>query len=151
MNNYHEAVKGEYTISTDPARLDVPLIHRYLSEDSYWSQQIPYVIVEKSIQGSLCFGLYKGTAQIGFARLITDQTTFAYMADVFILPENRGNGLSVWLMEIIHTHPSLSTVRSWLLTTTDAHGLYRKFGYATHPNPEKIMRRYIPVSFTEHQ
>lgn len=129
MNKYYQAEKDSYYISTDPSRLNLQVIHHYLSVDSYWAQHIPFAIVEKSVANSLCFGLYTSETQIGFARLITDKTTFAYLADVFVLPEYRGKGLAKWMMEVIHAHPELQTLRSWLLTTTDAHNLYRQFGW----------------------
>ena len=121
--------KGEYRISTDPGELDVSMIHQYLSVESYWAQEIPVDIVEKAIANSLCFGLYKNGIQIGFARLVTDKATFAYLADVFVLEEYRGNGLSKWLMEVIQSYPELQGLRRWMLMTRDAQGLYEQFGW----------------------
>lgn len=141
MNNYYQATKEAYTISTDPGRLQLQVIHQYLSVDSYWAKNIPYELVEQSVANSLCFGLYTGNTQIGFARVITDKTTFAYLADVFVLPDFRGKGLARWLMETVHAHPELQSLRGWLLTTTDAHNLYRQFGWEVHQHPEKIMRK----------
>ena len=100
MMNY-SAINGEFRIGTDPDELDVAVIHRYLSTESYWAQEIPVAVVEKAIANSLCFGIYKDNQQIGFARLVTDKATFAYLADVFVLEEYRGQGLSKWLMEVI--------------------------------------------------
>jgi GNAT superfamily N-acetyltransferase len=143
MSNQYEAQHENYLISTDPAKLDLGIIHGYLST-SYWAENIPFAIVEKSVANSLCFGLYYEQQQIGFARLITDRATFAYLADVFILEAHRGKGLSKWLIKTIHAHPELQTLRSWLLQTKDAHGLYKQFGWGEHPNPERIMRKANP-------
>ncbi len=95
-----EFSKDNFLISTDPKKLQLKVIHNFLS-NSYWSKNIPFEIVQKSVENSFCFGIYKGEDQIGFARLITDYTTFAYLADVFILEEFRGKGLSKWLMEVM--------------------------------------------------
>ena len=130
----------EYTISTDKNLLDVGLIHRYLSEDSYWAKNIPKAVVEKAIGHSLCFGIYQETAQIGFARVITDRATFAYLADVFVLTGHRGKGLSKWLMEEIMAHPDLQGLRRFMLATSDAHGLYAQFGFKALDAPERIMQ-----------
>lgn len=129
MSGHYELKKDEYTISTDPSKLDINIIHHYLSVDSYWAQQIPFGVVEKSIANSLCFGVYHSDKQIGFARIITDKATFAYLADVFILLEHRGRGLSKWLMTAVHAHPELQRLRRWVLGTKDAHGLYGQFGW----------------------
>jgi ribosomal protein S18 acetylase RimI-like enzyme len=129
----HEWREGAWTISTDPARVDVAMVHGFLV-DSYWAKGIPRRIVEKSIAGSVSFGTYgpgaNGEQQVGFARVITDLATFAYLADVFVLPEYRGRGLSKFLMRCIMAHPELQEVRTWLLATGDAHGLYRQFGFS---------------------
>ena len=122
--------QGEYTISTDPARLDVGVIHRFLSEDSYWAQGISRKVVERGIAHSLNFGIYHGERHVGGARVITDYATHAYVCDVFIIEEYRGCGLSKWLMGCIMAHPELQEVRTWLLATGDAHGLYRQFGFS---------------------
>jgi len=129
----------EYTISTDKARLDVSLIHQFLSQESYWAPNIPRAIVERSIEGSLCFGVFLGDQQVGFARVITDEATFAYLADVFIVPNHRGKGLSKRLMETILTWPTLQGLRRWLLATRDAHTLYRQFGFKSLEMPEIFM------------
>jgi GNAT superfamily N-acetyltransferase len=126
---YYQAKKDNYQISTDPALLDVDVIYNYLSHESYWAKNIPRDVVEKSINNSLCFGLYHHNKQIGFARLVTDKATFAYLADVFVLEEYRGNGLSKWLIQVIHAHPELKGLRRWVLGTRDAHGLYEQFGW----------------------
>lgn len=118
-----------FLISTNKKLLDIKIIQAYLSERSYWAQGIPIEIVQRSIKHSVCFGLYKEQQQIGFARLITDEATFAYLADVFILESHRGQGLSKWLMQCIHEYPQTKGLRRWLLTTKDAHGLYAQFGW----------------------
>ena len=129
MNNHYEATQGDYLITTDPAKLDVDAIHHYLSQESYWAAGIPKPVVEKSINNSLCFGLYYKDAQVGFARLVTDKATFAYLADVFVITAHRGKGLSKWLMQTIHAHPELQNLRRWWLGTKDAHSLYEQFGW----------------------
>ena len=126
---FHDACNGEYLISTDPSLLNVDTICNYLSGESYWAKNIPRQVVEKSIANSLCFGLYHNNKQVGFARLVTDKATFAYLADVFILPGYRGNSLSKWMMQVIHAHPELQGLRRWVLGTRDAHGLYEQFGW----------------------
>ncbi len=130
--------RGDYTISTDASRLDLAAIHGYLRE-SYWAAGIPRERVEKSIRNSLPFGLYEGRALIGFARVITDYATFAYVADVFVLPSHRGKGLGVWLMEVVRAHPELQNLRRWVLATRDAHELYRKTGF-TDVDPGRFMQ-----------
>jgi len=139
----NEIEKNGYLISTDPARLDIAVIHQYLSKESYWAQNIPKEVVQRSIDHSLCFGLYYNEQQIGFARLVTDRATFAYLADVFILPGHRGKGLSKWLMENIHAHPDVQGLRRWLLGTRDAHGLYAQFGWT--PLPEELAARFMQL------
>lgn len=124
------------------------MIWQFLS-NTYWSKDIPRAIVERSIDNSLCFGLYLNKQQIGFARMITDQATFAYLADVFILPEWRGKGLSKWLMEAIIAHPGLQGLRRMLLATLDAHSLYTQFGFTAVPNPERFMQRSAPHTYSE--
>lgn len=118
-----------YELSTDDDRLDVDLVHAFLSQASYWAKGRSRETVVRSIQNSLCFGVYKGSAQVGFARVITDYAVRAYIADVFIVPEHRGSGLGKWLVEAILSHPSLQDVSRWSLDTMDAHGLYEKFGF----------------------
>ena len=111
-----------YEISTDPGRLDLDVIHRFLV-DAYWSPGVTRDVVERSVAGSLCFGLYApGGGQAGFARAVTDRATFAWIADVFVLPEHQGRGLGVWLMESVLAHPDLQGLRRVILATADAHG-----------------------------
>ena len=128
-----------YEISTDPARLDLDVIHGYLRE-AYWSPGVPRDVVERSIARSLCFGLYAPDgAQAGFARVVTDGATFAWIADVFVLEPHRGRGLGVWLMETLLAHPELQGLRRTVLATNDAHGLYERFGFEPLPTPERWM------------
>lgn len=135
--------KGAFTISTDRTKLNIPYIHQFLIR-SYWAEEIPIEIVIKSIEGSVCFGLYENHRQIGFARVVTDKATFGYLADVFVDEEYRSRGLSKWLMEVIMTHPELQGFRSWMLGTKDAHGLYAQFGFTPLNQPERIMRKNVP-------
>ncbi|HEX8462477.1 MAG TPA: GNAT family N-acetyltransferase [Segetibacter sp.] len=136
------AVSNEnYTISNDKSLLNINVIYDYLSKESYWAKDIPLAIVEKSIDNSLCFGVYCNDVQIGFARLITDKATFGYLADVFIVEQFRGKGLSKWLIETIHAHPKLQTLRGWFLATRDAHELYKKFGWQSLQNPARFMQK----------
>ena len=134
-----ESARDGYVISTDPDRLQLDVIHGYLTE-SYWAKGIPRTLVERSIQHSLCFGLYKASEQVGFARAVTDLATFAYLADVFVVETHRGKGLSKWLMETIVAHPDLRDLRRWHLVTRDAHGLYARFGFA-EPKPGRHMEK----------
>ena len=132
---------GDFLISTNPALLQANVIQHYLSQDSYWAQGIPPHIVEKSLRNSLSFGLYHAGTQIGLARVVTDFAVFAYLCDVFVLPEFRGRGLSKWLMRTVLAHPELQTVRKWMLGTKDAHGLYAQFGFREIARPERLMER----------
>ena len=134
-----EWTRGEFTVSTDRRRLDRDAIHRFLADDSYWAREIPRDVVDRSIENSLCFGLYEGSRQVGFARVVTDFATFAYVGDVFVLESHRGRGLSKWLMEIVMGHPDLQGLRRWSLATRDAHGLYERFGFRTPAHPERLM------------
>jgi GNAT superfamily N-acetyltransferase len=128
----------DYTISTDKARLDLAVIHDFLSH-SYWAEDVPLAIVQKSIQNSLCFGIYHQGRQVGFARAISDYTTYAYLADVFVLENHRGHGLGKWLIQSILSHPELQGLRRWALATRDAQGLYAQFGFKTVEKPENEM------------
>jgi GNAT superfamily N-acetyltransferase len=132
--------RAGFTISTDPDRLDRPLVHGFLS-GSYWAKGIPRETVDRSIAGALCFGLYEDGRQVGFARVITDKATFAYLADVFVLESHRGRGLAAWLMETILAHPELQGLRRWMLVTRDAHPLYRKVGFTDLANPARVMEK----------
>jgi GNAT superfamily N-acetyltransferase len=172
--------RDEFTIDTDPARIDVGVVHGFLTT-CYWAQGIPRDVVKRSIDGALCFGIYRdggeagvgadggasgeaGSAtggeadssadnraageQVGFARVITDYATYAYVGDVFVLEPWRGRGLSKWLMECVTGHPDLQNLRRWVLATRDAHGLYRQFGFTGIPNPERWMHRWDPDVYT---
>ena len=145
----YDVVRDDYLISTDKALLDVGMIHSYLAGKSYWATNIPRELVEKSIRHSLCFGVYHQKKQIGFARLITDHATVAYLGDVFILEAYRGRGLSKWLIASIHDHPELQGLRRWLLATKDAHGLYEQFGWKRFEDEQKdrFMQRQDRVNY----
>jgi GNAT superfamily N-acetyltransferase len=143
----HEWRRGAYTISTDPQRLDVELIHQHLSTATYWATGRPLEVVRRSLEHSLCFGLYRDDGgQVGLARVITDYATFAWLADVFVLDAHRGQGLGVWLTEVIVSHPDLQGFRRWVLSTKDAHDLYRKFGFVELARPERWMERRDPTT-----
>lgn len=133
--------RGGHTVSTDPERLERELIARFLGQESYWATGRPREVVDRSIEGSLCFGLYAGAGQLGFARVVTDWATFAWVCDVFVVPEARGRGLGVWLMECVVAHPELQGIRRWMLATRDAHELYRKVGFRELPEPTRFMVR----------
>ncbi len=135
--------RGEFEISTDKARLDRVSVHGFLTE-SYWARGIPREVVDRSIEHSLVFGVYRGERQVGFARVITDRATFAYLADVYVLEEFRGRGLAMWLVETIMAHPDLQGLRRWSLVTRDAHELYEKVGFARPGHPERQMEMVDP-------
>jgi GNAT superfamily N-acetyltransferase len=132
------SVTEECLISTDKTLLDVRMIYNFLSQ-SYWAAGRPFTIVKKAIENSLCFGIYCNKKQIGFARVVTDYSTFAYLADVFILEEYRGKGYSKKLLKTIVEYPELQSIKRWILATNDAHNLYAKFGFKSLKNPEKFM------------
>ena len=132
--------QGKFLISTDKSRLNIFYVHEYLSNESYWAAGIPVGIVEKSIKNSICFGIYQDNKQVGFARLITDEATFGYLADVFVDKDYRGRGLSKWLMKIIIDLPFVSHLRGLMLATKDAHSLYEQFGFTLLDAPERYMR-----------
>ncbi len=135
--------RGDYDISTDPGRLDLDAIHGYLAR-SYWAQAVPRAVVARAIRHSLCFGLYRGTAQVGFARVVTDSTTFAYLADVFVLEAHRGRGLGKWLIDCVLGHADLQGLRRFMLATRDAHGLYAQYGFTPLAHPERLMEIVRP-------
>lgn len=136
-----EWTRDGYTLSDDPARVDRRLVHRFLSEESYWVPGISREAVDRAIDHSLVFGLYRGSAgaQVAFARVITDLERLAYLADVFVLPSERGRGLGTWMVGRILEHPDLRHVRAWMLATNDAHGVYRKLGFEA-VTPERAAR-----------
>ncbi len=140
-----------YSISDDPSLLDMDVIYNYIGKESYWSAGMPRQILEKSVANSLCFGIYFQGAQVGFARMITDKATFAYLADVFILKPHRGKGLSKRLMEVIIAHPDLQGLRRMMLTTRDAHGLYASYGFSPLRKPQNIMERHHPDVYKPEQ
>jgi GNAT superfamily N-acetyltransferase len=131
-----ELRRGRFSISTD--RIDVDAVHGYLSR-SYWAEGIPKEIVAKSIECSLCFSLFDDSRQIGLARVVTDRSTYAYLCDVYVLEEFRGQGLGKWMMEVVLSHPELQNLRRFTLATRDAHGLYLQFGFAPIQKPENYM------------
>lgn len=138
-----------YEFTSDASKVDVSLVHRWLSEESYWAKGIPLEIVSRSIGNSLCFSiLHPAEGQVGFARVITDRATFAYLADVFVLAPHRGKGLSKRLMTFIQAHPDLQGLRRWLLATRDAHALYAQFGFVP-PVPGRLMERVNPKVYEE--
>ncbi len=126
-------------ISTDRADADVDVVHGYLSQDAYWSKNIPRAVVQKSIENSYCFSAFIENKQIGFARVVTDAATFAYLADVFVLPEFRGHGISKKLMQSVQSHPELQGLRRWMLMTADAHRLYESYGFTALAKPDRAM------------
>jgi len=161
MQELVEHRRGEFLISTDPARLDLEVIHGFLTT-CYWAKGIPREVVARSIEHSLCFGVYDESGenfpllakearsgapqpkQVGFARVVSDFATVAYLGDVFVLESHRGRGLSKWLMECIMQHPALQNLRSWFLLTRDAHGLYSQFGFTPLKSPERYMELHRP-------
>jgi GNAT superfamily N-acetyltransferase len=144
--------RGAWLVSTDRARLQIDVVHGYLAR-SYWASGIAREKVERSLASSFCFGLYEAATgrQVGFARVITDFETFAYVGDVFVLEEARGQGLATWLMEVILAHPRLQGLRRWVLATRDAHGLYRKVGFRAVEKPEEYMERRLLRNLTQVQ
>jgi len=142
-----ECTRDGFTISTDKARLDVPAIHDFLANFSYWARNVPLSTVQKSIENSLCFGIYNdANKQVGFARVITDYAVFAYLADVFILESYRGRGLAKWLIACIVSYPELQSLRRWMLATKDAHGLYTQYGFNPLSKPERFMEASQPAA-----
>jgi len=133
-----------FTVDTDPARVDLDVVHAFLST-CYWAEGVPRDVVARSLEGSLNFGVYAADgAQVGFARAVTDRATFAYLADVFVLEAWRGRGLSKWLVECVVAHPDLQGLRRWVLLTRDAHGLYRRYGFTEIASPDRWMHRWDP-------
>ncbi len=136
----HElARRGEFVISTDPARLDIEMAHAYLANESYWGTGRTLDVVRRSFANSMCFGVYAGDRQIGLARVVTDKATFAWLCDVFVLEPYRGQGLSKWLMECVIAHPDLQGLRRFLLGTRDAHELYARYGFRPLADPTRFL------------
>ncbi len=138
MMTYEKKI-GEFVLSNDKSKLQIEVIHNYLSKESYWAQNIPIELVKKSIEGSQCFGVYFGREQIGFARVITDGASFGYLADVFIIPAHQKKGLSKALMQFIMEYPPFKNFRRFMLATKDAHGLYAQFGFTPLAEPSRFM------------
>ena len=141
-----EWARDGFTISTDPARIDLDVVHGFLAT-SYWAEGIPREVVRRSIEHSLCFGLYQEGRQIGFARVITDRATFAYLGDVFVLEAFRGRGLARWLLEVIQAHAELQGLRRWVLLTRDAHALYQQAGWSALAVPDRYMERWLKDAY----
>jgi len=139
--------RGEIAITTDRSLLDVGAVHAFLTH-SYWAKGIPRETVERAIANSLCFGMFDRGRQVGFARVISDFATYAYLADVFVIEDYRGQGLATWLMECIVEHPALQGLRRWALATKDAHALYSKFGFTPLAAPDRWMERHDPAVYT---
>ena len=137
--------RDTYSISDEPERLQLEVIVEYLAR-AYWSNQRPRAVIERSLKHSLCFGVYENETQIGFARVVTDHATFAYLADVFILESHQGHGLGKWLVQTILEHPDLQGLRRWILATRDAHGLYAQYGFTTLENPDRYMTKFDPTT-----
>lgn len=138
---------NKFEIDSDRSRLDVDAIHDFLSNESYWAQTRTREQTETAIANSICFGVYDGERQIGFARVVSDRATFAYIGDVYVIDEYRGRGLSKWLMETILAHPDLQGLRRWVLATRDAHGLYRQFGFDKLKHPDRWMELPAPNAY----
>ncbi len=138
---------GKFTVSTDRSRLQIEVIQAFLADESYWARARSLEQTQTAIENSICFGLYYDDRQIGFARVISDQATFAYIGDVFVVNEFRGQGLSKWLMEVIISHPDLQNLRRWVLATRDAHGLYEKFDFGPLKVPDRWMERTAPDAY----
>lgn len=139
--------KGDYEIDTDKGRLDVESIHRFLSNEAYWAKNRTREQTLTAIENSLCFGVYRDGDQVGFARVITDKATFAYVGDVYVVESERGKGLGKWLMEVIVAQPELQNLRRWVLATRDAHGLYERYEFAGLRFPERWMERTSPDAY----
>jgi len=137
-----------FRVTTEKAELDIPFIHQFLSEQTYWAKGIPLALVQRSIEHSLCFGGFLGTTQVAFARVISDYATFANLVDVFVLPEHRGKGYSKALMAAVFSHPQLQGLRRFMLATGDAHGLYAQYGFTAPLYPQSLMERYFPDIYT---
>ena len=142
----YSVTKNEFNISTDKNKINLDYVYQFLTQ-SYWSPGTSMQIVKKAMEGSLCFGVYDNNKQVGYARVITDTATFAYLADVFIDEEFRGKGLGKWLVGAILAHPGLQGLRRTLLATRDAHSLYAQFGFTPFTNPERWMQIHIPDAY----
>jgi GNAT superfamily N-acetyltransferase len=139
MAPHAEWRRGPFRISTDPSLLDRDLVHRFLSDEAYWSRGVSRETVERQIDNALSFGLYEGDRQVGFARVVTDRAAIGYLADVFVVGSHRGRGLGKWLVQTVLSHPDLQGLRRLFLGTADAHSLYERFGFRPLPDPERMM------------
>ena len=139
--SHHEWQREDCVVTTDPARVDMDVVHGFLTE-SYWCPGIPRETVQRSIDNAIPFSLFVGGRAAGFARVVTDRATVAYLGDVFVLPEFRGRGLSKWMMECVVAHPELQGLRRWILLTRDAHQLYTRYGFTSLAAPERWMERW---------
>ncbi len=139
---HFEHYRDQFTVSADSSKLDIDAIYDFLTH-CYWSEGIPRETVERAIENSLCFGLFDGAKQIGFARVISDYATYAYLCDVYVLESYRGKGLGTWLMSCVMKHPDMQGLRRFTLLTRDAHGLYQKFGFAAAKNPSRYMEIHV--------
>ncbi|BBB47838.1 GNAT family N-acetyltransferase [Pelolinea submarina] len=147
-----ENFSDDYFVSSDPSKLDLPFIHDWLANESYWATGIPFKLLERTLENSLCFGVYQNDGtQVGFGRVVTDYATFAWVTDVFITPEQRGKGLSRFLMETMLMHPELRVIRRWLLGTDEAHGLYRKFGFVDLEHTENYLTKHRGRMYQDEQ
>jgi len=144
-----EWTRDEYLVTTNPKKISLDLVHQFLSNESTWARNIPRPTVARAIEHSLCFALFKHETQIGFARVITDYATIAYLGDVFVLAAHRGLGLSSWLMTCVVNHPDLQALRRWMLLTSDAHGLYKKSGFTALVAPSKWMEKFNVNVYTD--
>lgn len=138
---------GELRISSDRFHVDIDVVHDFLSRHAYWCPGIPRAVVERAVDNSLCFSAWRDDAQVGFARVVTDKATFAYLADVFVLPAVRGQGISRAIMDAVMAHPDLQGLRRFLLATSDAHGLYARYGFTAIARAERFMERYRPDAY----
>jgi GNAT superfamily N-acetyltransferase len=144
---HYECQNPPFFLSTDPDKLDLKVIHQFLSEESYWAENITYKTVQDSIDDTLCFGLYVGEEQVGFGRMVTDLATFAYLSDVFVLKEYRGKGAGKWMMEKILEYPGLKKLRRLMLITEDAQDFYRQFGFEKIKNEERYMEKVLIAKY----
>lgn len=143
--NIQEYHREPYTISNDPTRLNIPLIYEFLTKNTYWAQNRTFEVVKRSIENSLNFGIYKSDEQVGYARVVTDYATFAWLCDVFVVPEHRQFGLGKWVVDCVINHPDLKPLRRILLATRNAHELYRKYGgFEPIGHPERWMEKFNP-------
>lgn len=143
------ATKDDYLLTTDKTKLDLHMIHKFLSGESHWAKNIPFDRVKKSVENSLCFGLFFNDNQVGFARVISDFSTIAYLGDLFILKEHRGKGLSRWMLEEIMNYPELRGLRRWILVTKDAHEVYQQYGWAMVARPENWLEIHDPEVYSK--